>query len=123
VPRRQRPTPAHGPEERGHHHPAQTPDSPTRPGYAVINLNGDPLDCRRKNLRRVRSNDQWLSKPAKAHSNSHTGYPGVAAPDSTGRFRASIFFRGRRMSLGRFKNDLQASRAYEKAATSFDGRH
>lgn len=52
-------------------------DDKGRPRRTVQKNGVASLLLNRKNLRRVRSEYQWLWKPARARTNNRTGYPGV----------------------------------------------
>jgi hypothetical protein len=85
----------------------------------VDHRNRNGLDNREENLRKC-SCSQNGANCGKRKSNT-TGFKGVYALKGTTKFAASIKFRGKTKSLGRFKTKELAARAYDRAAILFFG--
>ena len=80
-----------------------------RPGELIDHINGNKstLDCRRKNLRVSNKSKNGLN--AKISSKNTSGYSGVHFHPQTGKWRASVVHKGKRLSLGLFEKPNQAS--------------
>jgi hypothetical protein len=96
-------------------------------GQVVDHINGDPLDCRRENLRltdhRGNATNVTSSKNQKAG-----GYKGVAWNPRAKKWQASICAgevkangKRRQLYLGCFTDPVAAARAYDAAATKHFG--
>lgn len=70
------------------------------------------------NLRDVSQaiNTQNIRKPQK---NNKTGFLGVSKEGRTGNYRATIYFNGKRTSLGTFKNPEEAHQVYLDAKRKY----
>lgn len=90
-------------------------------GYVVDHINGDGLDCRRCNMRFVTSRENNLNR--KSLGNSSSRYKGVTFDKSRGKWNASIYVKGRSINLGRYNQEEDAARAYDKAAYQFFGEY
>jgi hypothetical protein len=90
-------------------------------GKLVINVNGDPLDCRKENLRRCSHRDKTAhrGKPRQNGRSKYYGssqYKGVSWNTQTKRWRAQITHRRKMWFLGYFLEEESAARAYDTAA-------
>ncbi len=84
-----------------------------QPGFEVIFLNHDSLDCRPENLRVV-----TLSEARRHHrvrKDSHTGAKGVFQNPVGNTWSARVFRDGRSWTIDTFKTQAQAEHAYREA--------
>jgi hypothetical protein len=88
-------------------------------GYEVDHINGDKLDNRRANLRLCTRAENQRHK-ARNRQNT-TGYKGVRIDKRDGYFSARIRFDNKELHLGRFRNAVDAARAYDAAAKKLHG--
>lgn len=93
-------------------------DLPARSMVDHENRNG--LDCRRLNLRPC-TYAQNNSNRALQRNNT-TGYRGVCATRTPGRWQAAIRVSRKSIRLGRFDSPEEAARAYDDAARRYFGR-
>ena len=98
----------------------------TDPDVYVVHANGDPLDCRRANLR-IKSPAEVCQGNRK--SEMRVGRPvtsrfkGVCWEERTGRWVAQISVDGHRRRIGRYHDEIAAAEAYDEAAHSAWGEH
>lgn len=91
----------------------------TQPGYETDHINGDGLDNRRINLRTATAsqNRANMGKPHLPEGRpSSSIYKGVSWVASRGRWLAAIHVNGRSRNLGRYTTEVEAARAYDRAA-------
>ncbi len=92
--------------------------NPPKP-LIVDHIDGNKLNNCRDNLRictRVQ-NSQNMAR----HKNNTSGYKGVSFNKARNKWDAYITVYGKRRNLGRFKTDLEAALAYDKAASFYFG--
>ena len=92
----------------------------TDPAIQVDHINGDPLDCRRANLRLA--TNQQNARNNRGHRRRTTPYKGVSPSGRVSKpWSAKITVEGRTVNLGRFTNAEAAARAYDRAAIEYFG--
>jgi len=90
----------------------------TPTGFETDHINHDKLDNRRKNLRIVdRSQNMWNRKPQKGRS----PYKGVTYNKKHGKWYAQIQKNGVKIHIGSYSSDIEASKAYQEAASRLHG--
>jgi hypothetical protein len=91
------------------------------PGMVCDHINGNGLDNRKANVRAVTlAQNRWNSPKSRAKSRSK--FKGLAWDKKDKRWEVRISVNGRRIYIGRFKDELQAAKAYDKAASKYHGR-
>lgn len=85
----------------------------------VDHINGDRLDNRRANLRLVTDAQQRQNEGVCRGGSSL--FKGVTRSKERGRWEAQIKHQRRRIYLGRFRDEVEAARAYDAAARELFG--
>jgi len=89
-------------------------------GFLIDHENGNGLDNRRENLRlATRSQNQFNKR--KTRSKTSSRFVGVYFERRKNRWMATIHYQGKRIWLGSFKSEIDAGRAYDRAATKYHG--
>lgn len=90
-------------------------------GEVVDHINGNPADCRRKNLRiTTQHRNTYNSRLPKS---STTGYKGVCFDKRNKRYMAHIHPNGKTVFLGYFVKPEEAAIAYDRAASFYFGEY
>ena len=80
------------------------------PHLVTDHINGDTLDCRKKNLRNCTKRQN--SQNQKAHAGSLSGLKGVSHHKQSGRWQAVINVNGTSRYLGLFATPIEAHEVY-----------
>ena len=89
-------------------------------GKIVDHKNRDGLDNRKANLRiATRAQNQYNRR--KTSKKTSSKYKGVDLDRSKNKYRAIISCDGKRIFLGYFNNEIDAAKAYDKAARIYHG--
>jgi len=91
-----------------------------RKGVLVDHRNGKALDNRRSNLR-FATRAQNMQNRGKIKKKTSSRYIGVYQERRTGRWVACIAHRGGKISLGTHGSEIEAAKAYDRAAKKFRG--
>jgi hypothetical protein len=87
----------------------------------VDHINHEPLDNQRENLRLVSSlQNKWNTRK---HKNCSSIFKGVYFYKHIQKYWAYIKYNGKRISLGYFKDENEAGKAYDIAAKQFFGKY
>ncbi len=84
-------------------------------GEHTDHINGDGLDNRRANLRKVTHAQNMQNRRPHCHGRSR--YRGVERDSRNGKWRARLTVNGRRLSVGSFHDEKDAAAAASAART------
>lgn len=87
-------------------------------GYKTDHINGDGLDNRRENLRLVTEQQNQFNRH---NTTGNSQYKGVSCIVPTKKWRSRITINRQIIHLGIFKNEVDAAKAYDKAAKEHFG--
>lgn len=89
-------------------------------GFVVDHINGDGLDNRRANLRLATAAQN--SRNCRAKINGISKYKGVSPEKRRNCWRAALTIDGKQIHIGQFKSEIEAAKAYDKAAKKYHGQ-
>jgi hypothetical protein len=93
------------------------------PDHLVIDhINHKGLDNRKANLRNATRAQNNYNRVAIKRKGATSKYKGVAWKKEKKKWRAHIYFNGEGIFLGYFKDEIQAAKAYDKAAKKYYGQ-
>jgi hypothetical protein len=90
------------------------------PGKVTDHMNGNGLDNRRSNLRNCLPTENGRNR--QRNRRSRTGFKGVGQYKRTGKYYASIRFKGKTLYLGQYDTPVEAARAYDRKARELFGQ-
>lgn len=88
-------------------------------GFVVDHINGNPLDCRRANLRIATFRENAMNR--RKRSDAKSAFKGVKWRAKKRAWVAKIKVNGRMIFLGNHRSAVDAARAYDKAAREHFG--
>ncbi len=87
-------------------------------GLDIDHIDGDPSNNCVENLRLCTHAENMRNQGSRCGSSR---FKGVSLIPSSGRWRATISFKGKSLHIGTFADEIEASRAYDEKATALFG--
>jgi len=91
-------------------------------GDEIDHVNHDTLDNRKTNLRFVNPSQQQWNR-SKRRNKVTSKYKGVSWYKRYNKWHSKIMFHGKTIHLGYFLSEIDATRAYDKAASKYFGEY
>jgi hypothetical protein len=88
--------------------------------YVVDHINGNGLDCRSVNMRIATHKDNNMNRISKSHTSQ---YKGVSWDLSRNKWIVSIQTDGKTIHIGRFDDEIEAAKAYDRKAWELFGQY
>jgi HNH endonuclease len=107
-----------GRREKGKHISMHREIMNTPDDMVVDHINGNGLNNRKANMRNcTKAQNSYNSRPRGGHS----GYVGVTYRKSKGKYEAVIGFRGEKIYVGEFDDEIEAAKARDRKARQLQG--
>lgn len=90
-------------------------------GTLIDHINGNGLDNRKSNLRYANKSKNAMNMSK--HTPHSSPYKGVSYDKDRKKFRCNIGINGKQYFVGRFDNELEAAKAYNKKALTIYGEY
>lgn len=92
-------------------------------GEEIDHINKNKLDNRRGNLRLCTRSQNNANRNIISERDNGSVYKGVRWDEDRKKFLARIGVNGKTINLGRYKNEIDAARAYDLAALKYYGEY
>jgi len=89
-------------------------------GMVIDHINHDGMDNRMANIRAA-THSQNMCNIRKRPGTKHSKYRGIYWKKKNRKWQAQITFEKKRICLGYFRNEIDAAKAYDRAARKYHG--